>query len=66
MKCPHCSNKIMQKSGQQTKVRLQGPIVIDEKGEAIAKCYWCKQVIRVPLVLPEGLEISQETFLLRK
>ena len=60
MRCPQCSNKLLQKSGDDTKLRTQGQILFTKEGQCLAKCYWCKTEVRLPVAL------QSERFLLRK
>lgn len=52
MKCPHCRNRVLQKSETATRLRTDGPITFDAAGVAHARCYWCK----ADIVLPIGLQ----------
>ena len=54
MKCPNCKQKVLQKSGGGTKVRIRGPVTIDGNGLCKAKCYWCKTTVTVPLELKKA------------
>ena len=63
MRCAKCKNRILQRSGAETRLRIQGPVRFDESGIAIAKCHWCKQDIAVPIFLaPLDEEIATEKF----
>lgn len=54
MKCPHCREKLLQKSGSQTRVRTDGPVIFD--GERCqSRCYWCKADVTLPLQLSEQM-----------
>jgi DNA-directed RNA polymerase subunit RPC12/RpoP len=64
MRCPNCHNKVLQKSGSQTKLRTQGPLIF-ENGVCFASCYWCKAKVEIPLQIQEGTEIRDERFVLR-
>lgn len=66
MRCPHCKNKLLQKSGSQTRLRLTGQLVFAEDGTAEAQCYWCKKAVKVPVVLAPGTQVESETFILKK
>jgi len=66
MKCPNCKNKVLQKSGSHTRVRIQGAVVFDEKGLCKAQCYWCKSEVTVPLRIQDGVEVESERFILTK
>ena len=54
MKCPHCRNNLIQKSSSGVKVRLDGPIEIDEHNIALAKCHWCHKKVEIPLELKKS------------
>lgn len=54
MKCPHCKNNLIQKSETGVKVRLDGPVEIDDTNNAIAKCHWCKKRVEIPLELKKS------------
>jgi len=64
VRCPHCHNKLLQKSGRSTKLRTHGPILFREDGTATAKCYWCKSLVEVPVNIREGTPVAEERFLL--
>jgi hypothetical protein len=64
MRCPKCKNKLIQTTGDITRVRIDGPLEFLADGTARAKCYWCKQVIDLPLQLKAGLDIPSERFLI--
>ena len=65
MRCPHCKNRVLQKSGTETRLRIQGALRFDEDG-AHAKCHWCKHDIIVPVQLdyPED-DVQRERFTVR-
>ena len=48
MRCPHCKNKLVQKSGDVTRVRVQGVLEFDAEG-CRSRCYWCKQEVTIPI-----------------
>jgi hypothetical protein len=64
MRCPHCKNHVLQKSGERTKLRIQGPVFFDRQGKCKATCFWCKSEVELPLRLLGGVPIESETFLL--
>lgn len=66
MRCPHCKNKLLQKSGSQTRLRISGQLVFGEDGAAEAKCYWCNKSVKVPVSLAPGTSVESETFILKK
>jgi hypothetical protein len=53
MKCPHCHNRVLQKSETSTRLRTDGPITFDATGQAHARCYWCKADIELPIALQD-------------
>lgn len=66
MRCPNpkCKGKLLQKVGSSTRVRIEHPITFDAAGLCRAKCYWCKQLVEVPLQIQEGTDLAGETFVL--
>lgn len=68
MRCPNpkCKGKLLQKVGSETRVRIEHPITFDEGGVCKAKCYWCKQLVEVPLQIREGTMLPSEKFVLGK
>lgn len=64
MRCPHCKNKLLQKSGDSTRLRTEGPIVFT-KAECRSKCYWCKADVTIPVTL-QDVPVEAERFFLRK
>lgn len=62
MKCPKCRNKVLQKSGDSTYLRIKGKIELIN-GLCKAKCYWCGEYIEIPLNEQDKLE---ERFIIRK
>jgi hypothetical protein len=65
MRCPHCREKLLQKSGTQTKLRAGGPVVFDDEGCSV-RCFWCKSDVRLPVRLswPEQ-DKSRDSFVVR-
>jgi RNase P subunit RPR2 len=63
MRCPHCQNHLLQKSGERTRLRIQGPVVI-ENGVAVAKCFWCNEPVRIPIKIDDTTPIPAERFIL--
>lgn len=53
IRCPNpdCTGRIMHKSqgGPGHVVRVRGPLMIDDAGQAHGKCQWCKSTIPLPL-----------------
>lgn len=64
LKCPHCRNKLLQKSGRATKLRTRGPILFMDDGRAMAQCYWCKGQVEVPVEVRRGTPVQEESFYL--
>lgn len=58
LRCPHCNNRVLQKSDAGTKVRIEGPIQFDTEGVAHAKCYWCKSDVTLPIQLSDKTALS--------
>ena len=55
MKCSNCKNSIIQKTEDKgLKFRVDGPMTADAKGNVLAKCYWCKAAVTLPLELSKG------------
>lgn len=54
MRCPHCDNKLLQKSGTTTRLRITGAIEIDDDGIAKAQCFWCKTRVEIPVELKKA------------
>ena len=61
-RCPNCDNKIVQKSGSQTKLRIAHPVYFDESGACFAKCHWCKGEVELPIELKKNISIESERF----
>jgi hypothetical protein len=66
VRCPQCRNKVLQKSGSRAKLRVDGPVVFTDEGTCLAKCYWCKTEVEVPIQIREGTELDAERFVLQK
>lgn len=64
MRCPHCKNRVLQKSGKVTRVRSQGPVTFTQDGVCRARCYWCKGEIDLPIRLEDSAEVIEEMFIL--
>ena len=62
MRCPHCNNKLIQKSGSETKIRTKGKQIIDSNNRYRTQCFWCNEPVELPLRIVEGTEIPSETF----
>lgn len=66
MRCPRCHNRVLQKSGEDVKLRTRGPITISADGMAHAECYWCHETIVIPVQLSPGAEVPPpERFIFR-
>ena len=63
MRCPNCSNHVLQKSGKKTRLRTKGQIVFED-GLCKAQCFWCKTKIEIPIEISDGTAIPQEQFIL--
>lgn len=64
MRCPNCSNKVIQKSGSATKLRITGAVEFNDAGQAHAQCYWCKARIELPVALKKAAE-DEERFVIQ-
>jgi len=70
MLCPRCKergkrNKIIQSSGGETKVRIDGPLFFKD-GSCGAKCHWCGEMVwGLPIQIAPGTEIPDERFVVR-
>lgn len=62
MRCPHCKNRLLQKSGAKTRLRTQGPLVFNGDGVCHTKCYWCGEAVEVPLELSKSALVPTEKF----
>ena len=62
MRCPKCKNRLLQKSGKQTRLRIEGPVVFDGNGVCHTKCYWCGALVEVPLELAKSVQVASERF----
>lgn len=66
VRCPKCNGKLLQRSGDMTRLRTEGIHTFDLEGNATAKCYWCKQVIPVPIQLLKVVSPEPKRFVLAK
>ena len=64
MRCPHCHNKVVQKTGDITRIRAGGPVEFAADGVCRTKCYWCKHDVELPLQLKVDTVIPSERFLI--
>ena len=62
-RCPHCANRLIQKSAGGVKLRIQGAVTIDERG-ARGSCFWCKTEVALPLELAKSFELPEERFVI--
>lgn len=63
-RCPHCKNKVIQKTGDRTRIRSGGPVEFTADGTCHTKCHWCKGDIQLPLQLREDVTIPAERFII--
>lgn len=54
MRCPKCDNKLIQKSGSSTRLRLKGAIEFTDDGLCKARCHWCNSEVTMPLELKKA------------
>lgn len=59
-RCPHCKNRLIQKSADGVRFRIDGPLVVDDAGICHAKCFTCKAEIAIPLELHKSFAIEEE------
>jgi len=60
-RCPNCANKIVQKSGSETRLRVSHPIYFDADGRCLARCHWCKAEVEIPVEL-RAIDLENERF----
>ena len=66
MKCPHCRNSVLQKSGEVVRLRTHGPVEFHPSA-CRTKCHWCKKPVEIPVFLKSGGAAKvPERFILRK
>lgn len=65
MRCPHCKNKVLQKSGDSVRLRAHGPVEFHDDGTCKTKCHWCKQPVVIPLALQSADQIPSEKFIIK-
>ena len=63
MKCVSCKNRILQKSGKRTMLRIQGAVVFED-GVCKSKCFWCGADVEIPIEIKEGTPLVGERFIL--
>jgi pyruvate-formate lyase-activating enzyme len=66
MRCPHCKNHVLQKSGTQIRLRTRGPLTFDEDGICRTECYWCHTPVEIPIEIKQDVALPLERFILRK
>lgn len=64
MRCPHCANRLLQRTGSATRLRIKGLVEFDDAGHATAQCYWCGQRVQVPIQLTVPQPAEGERFVL--
>lgn len=65
MRCPQCGNHVVQRSGEQVRLRVNGPLTIDLQGVCRGRCYWCKTEVQLPLQLCEDQPVEVEQLTVR-
>lgn len=58
MRCPKCSSALIQKAGGGVKVRIEGPLSVNQES-ASGRCYWCKAEVDLPLRLIENFSVPE-------
>jgi len=66
LRCPHCKGRLLQKSGDETRLRITGVVRFDPDGKAEASCHWCKKTVTLPISLDEGVELAPERYVVRE
>ena len=66
MRCPHCKNKLLQKSGSKTRLRTEGIHEWDANGICTAKCFRCKQPVEIPIMIKPEAQVDNVQFILGK
>lgn len=62
MRCPHCKNKVIHRTGDTIRIRAGGPVEFRADG-CHTKCHWCKREIRLPLALQPDIDVPAERYL---
>ena len=62
MRCPKCKNQVLQKSGATTTLRTEGRLTFNDSGVCLAKCFWCKEPVEIPIQIKDDVPISEERF----
>lgn len=65
MRCPSCRNKLLQKSGDRTRLRLDGPIEVFEDGRTRARCHWCKSEVILNMKFEMAEPVREERFFIK-
>jgi hypothetical protein len=62
LRCPQCRNRIVQKASDGVHIRSQGAIVFTPDGKCIAKCFFCKTLVELPMELQKAVlpELEQK------
>lgn len=60
MRCPYCRNKLLQKSGDTTRLRIRGAVEFDAAGMAKAECFWCRAQVDIPVLLKSAATDVEE------
>lgn len=66
VRCPKCNGKLLQRTGDTTRLRTEGIHAFDGDGNCTAKCYWCKQVVPVPIQLLKTVSPEPERLVVTK
>lgn len=61
IRCPHCKGALVQKSESGARMRVDGPLHVDARGQAHSRCYWCKSEVALPLRLVTPDETLKKT-----
>lgn len=66
VRCPKCSGKLLQRTGDTTRLRTEGIHTFDASGNCTARCYWCKEEIPVPIQLLKTVAPEPERLVVAK
>ena len=58
--CTACRNRLVQKTADGVRFRIDGPVSVDEHGVCHARCYWCKADVELPLELSKSFALEPE------
>jgi hypothetical protein len=64
MKCEHCRNSVLQKTGNGIRLRIKGDLVFED-GQCLTKCYWCGKEITIPVKITEVPVSKKEKFIIK-